>query len=232
MTLLETLKTMHLAKPEMSDVKNFVDAKTDIKDITRVKLNEIEDKVNNVINDSKKSIAMGSLNAVDLEQAKESLTKVKGILEGFNVSDNNIAKKANIIRSITTALEAIDASTAKSVTPPTDTGYFISRLKDENIASLGHGIKLIAQKPMVREIVIKLASDLKCSENSNVDIEITGTDGSGSTVATYMITIHALPEFGETVAEVIRECANYCDLGPKVLKMYFTDAGYAVPLKA
>ena len=113
----------------------------------------------------------------------------------------------------------------------TMTGHFVNRLKEENIANLEHSVKLIAKKPIVQEIRINLRSDLKCSENSKVDVEIKGVDASGCGVATYMVSIHALSDFGETVAEVVRDCANYCDFGPKIVKMYFTDTGYAVPIK-
>lgn len=229
MTLLETLKTMHLAKPELADVKNFVDDATTVKKIVKTSLHNVEDKVSNVVSDVKKSVALGSFNTLEIEQAKESLEKVKGILEKMPVVESEIPRKNRIINKINSALEAITTNDDNSSIPIT--GSFVNRLREENITNLDHSVKLISQKPIVRDIQISLRSDLKCDENSKVDVEIKGNDASGACVATYMCQIHALPEFGTTVAEVVRECANYCDLGPKAVKMYFTDSGYSVPLK-
>lgn len=229
MTLLETLKTMHLAKPELSDVKNFVDNNTDIKNITKTNLKNIEDKVTIATNDAKKSVALGAYNTLELAQAKESLEKVKGMLDKMIVTESEMDRKNRIINKINSALEAMsNDNTQQNVTV---TGHFVNRLREENMANLDHCVKLISNKPMVQNVVISLRSDIKCAENSKVEVEIRGNDASGACVATHMITIHALPEFGQTVAEVIRECANYCDLGPKAVKMYFTDSGYTVPLK-
>lgn len=229
MTLLETLKTMHLAKPELADVKNFVDDVTTVKNIAKTSLQNVEDKVGAVITDAKKSVALGAYNTLELAQAKESLEKVKGMLEKMIVTESETNRRDRIITKINSALESMNDK--KETDNTTVTGHFVNRLREENLANLEHAIKLIAQKPFVQTVQISLRSDLKCNENSKVDVEIKGTDASGACVATNMIAIHALPEFGATVAEVIRDCANYCDLGPKAVKIYFTDTGYAVPLK-
>jgi len=229
MTLLETLKTMHIAKPSIADVKNFVDDNTSVKKLTNVTLANVEDKVNAVVNDTKKSVAMGAYNTLELEQAKESLEKVKGIIDSMIVAESDTECKSRILTKIDSGLDSINSSNKEE--NKTVTGHFITRLKEENLANLEHGIQILAKKPMVQEIKVSVRSDLKCSENSKVDIELKGVDASGSPVAVYMISIHALEEFGATVAEVIRDCANYCNLGNKPVKMYFTDSGYAVPLK-
>lgn len=229
MTLLETLKTMHLAKPELADIKNFVNDSTTIKNLTKVNLANVEDKVNAVINDSKKSVAMGSYNLVELSQAKESLEQAKGLIEKIDATGAEDVRKTRIINNINSALTTIN--TTKSSDDKSISGHFTNRLKEENLSSLEHGISLLSKKPIVREIRIYLRSDLKCGDKSKVDVELRGLDSSGGTVAIYNISIHALNEFGETVAEVIRDCANYCDLGAKPVSMYFTDSGYVVPVK-
>lgn len=230
MTLLETLKTMHLAKPEVADIKNFVDDATAIKNIAKNNLDNIEDKVGNIIGDVKKSAALGSFNTLEVAQAKEGLSQIKTMLEKWKgATESETAKKDRILNKINSAIEAVSQ---EAESKPVDTGYFATRLRNENITNVEHGVKMIAQKPIVHTIQICLRSDLKCTENSKVDVEIKGVDASGACVATYMIQIHALPDFGNTVAEVIRDCANYCDFGPKVTQFYFTDTGYAAPLKA
>ena len=229
MTLLETLKTMHLAKPDIADVRNFVDDPTTIKNIAKTSLSNVEDKVGAAIGDIKKSAALGSFNTIELNQAKESLAQVKAMLEKMVVTESEQVRKDRILNKINCAIESI--VTESEETTGTITGHFIGRLKEENLVALEHGVKMISQKPMVQTVIISLRSDLNCAENSKVDVEIKGVDGSGSCVATYMISIHALPDFGKTVAEVIRDCANYCDLGSKSVRLYFTDTGYSVPLK-
>ena len=229
MTLLETLKTMHLAKPEMADVKSFVDDTTTVKNIVKTNLKNIEDKVGSVISDAKKSVALGAYNTLENAQAKESLEKVKGMLDKMIVTESEMDRKNRIINKINAAIESLTSDNNEENV--TITGHFVNRLREENLANLEHGVKLISMKPIVQNVQISVRSDLKCSENSKVEVEIRGNDASGACVASYMVSIHALPEFGKTVAEVIRECANYCDLGPKSINMYFTDTGYAVPLK-
>ena len=229
MTLLETLKTMHLAKPELADVKNFVDDATTVKNLTKINLKNIEDKVGAVIGDAKKSVALGAYNTLELAQAKENLENVKGMVDKLVVTESEIDRKNRIINKINVVLESMDA---KNENPNiTVTGHFVNRLREENMVNLEHGIKLLAKKPLVQEVQVCLRSDLKCSENSKVQVELKGNDASGACVSVNMITIHALPEFGATVAEVIRECANYTDFGPKMVRVYFTDSGYCVPLK-
>ena len=230
MTLLETLKTMHLAKPEVADVKNFVDDATAVKNIAKTNLANIEDKVAGVIGEVKKSAALGSFNTLEVAQAKESLSQIKSMIEKWNgATESDAATKERIINRIGNALEALSTESEAKKEPAV--GYFIDRLRNENITNIEHGVKMLAQKPIVQTIQICLRSDLKCSENSKVDVEFKGVDASGACVATYMVSVHALPEFGDTVAEVIRECANYCDFGAKATQFYFTDSGYSVPLK-
>ena len=229
MTLLETLKTMHLAKPELADVKNFVDNATTVKNMVRSDLKNIEDRVSVATNDAKKSVALGAYNTLELAQAKESLEKVKGMLDKMIVTESEMDRKNRIINKINSALEAMTEEKSSKDIPVT--GHFVNRLREENLANLEHCVKLIAAKPMVQLIQIAIRSDLKCDDNSKVDIEVRGNDASGACVATHTVSIHALREFGQTVADVIRECANYCDFGPKAVKMYFTDSGYEAPLK-
>lgn len=229
MTLLETLKTMHLAKPEMADVKNFVDNATNINNLVKGDLKNVEDRVTLATNDVKKSVALGAYNTLELAQAKESLEKVKGILDKMVVTESEMARKDRIINKINSALESMTDKRSESNIPVT--GHFVNRLRDENMANLEHAVKLIATKPMVQTIQIALSDDLKCTENAKVEIEIRGNAASGACVATNTITIHALSDFGQTVVDIVRDCANYCDFGPKAVKMYFTNKGYEVPLK-
>lgn len=229
MTLLETLKTMHLAKPELSDVKSFVEDPTTIKNLTNNDLKNVEDKVMSAVSDVKKSVALGSYRAIELEQAKESLEKVHDLVESMNVSESESTRKTRILNQINSALESIKPaaeSDTKSIT-----SYFIGRLKEENISALEHAINIISRKPIVNSVKINLRSDMKCENGSVVALEACGFDAAGKRVSTYMMNINASPELGDTVAEIVTECASYCDLGKKPVQVYYNDTGYGVNLK-
>ncbi len=232
MTLLETLKTMHLAKPSINDVKNFVEKNTNINDIKNIKLAELDDKVDNVIDETKKSIAMGATyNILELNSAKEALSKVKHVLEEFNVSDSDVEDKNRIIEKISSTITTIDSvNDDKKVTLPTDHGFFTTRLKNENISNLEHMINLIGNKPIVREIIINVNSNIDCTNNTDINLEITGLGINSQPVATSMIRMHVSPEFGNCIAEIIKDTFNYGKIGDKPVYIYFIDKGYKVPL--
>ena len=129
MTLLQTLKSMHLAKPEISDVKNFVEEPTNVKKLTNVNLSNIENKVNAVINDAKKSVAMGAYNTLELMQAKESLEKAKSFIEKIPCNESNTEYTSKVINKINCALEAINLPSDVNAKPVT--GHFVNRLREK-----------------------------------------------------------------------------------------------------
>ena len=229
MTLLETLKTMHLAKPEMADVKNFVEDATDIKNLIKTDLRLVEDKVIDAVDGVKKSAAMGACNLVELDQAKESLEKVRGILENMTVPEAETTRKTRILNRITSALEAIKPANESDIKPITS--YYVGRMKEDNITALEHAITIISRKPIVESIKINLRSDMKCENGSNVALEAYGFDAMGKRVCNYMFNINAVPDLGNTIADVVTECASYCNIGNKPVQMYFSDTGCSVPLK-
>ena len=229
MTMLQTLKTMHLAKPTVNEVRTFVDNPTNVRDMVNTNLDKVEDGVDNATDAVKKSVALGAVNAVEMEQAKEQLENIRALLDKMVVTESESGRKSRIINKLNSAIESLSDKLPEETTTMTDS--FTNRLKEENLANLEYGIKLLSRKPMVQELQIAVRSDMNTSENAKVEVEIKGMDAGGSCVATYMVSMHTLKEFGATVAEVIRDTANYLDLGPKPVKMYFTDSGYAVPLK-
>ena len=228
MTLLQTLKSMHLAKPEISDIKNFVEEPTSIKKLTNINLANIDDKVGSVVNDAKRVVAMGSYNTVELTQAKESLEKARTILEKMVVSESDMAAKEGIVSKINKALESFKEP--KSEIKDT-TGYFTNRLREENLVGLEHAVKLMAKKPGVSEIRVLVDSAEECATNMKLPISVKGLTAGGQCVGDYTVQINALPDFGKTVAEVVRESAMFCDFGSKPVKMYFTDNGRCVDIK-
>ena len=228
MTLLQTLKTMHLAKPALADVKNFVDEPTNIKKLTNINLANIEDKVGSVVNDAKKAVALGAYNTIELSQAKESLEKARDILEKMVVRESDMDAKTAIVSKINTALESLKE-------PKTEikdtTGYFINRLREANLANLEHGVKLMSKRPDVTEVHVLVESCKECVDGLSLPISLKGMAENGRCVGDFTVQINALPDFGKTVVDVVREAANYCDFGSKTVKLYFTDKGYCDRLK-
>ena len=229
MTLLETLKTMNLVKPTLTEVKQFVDEPTTAKSMTNVNLAKIDNKVSDVINDSKKYIAMGAFDSTEVVQVKESLEQAKNILTSMSIStESDVTSRDKIIEKIDAALTKMNIPVPEK---PVEIGHFLARYKDENLTNIEHGVNIIAKKPLVQEVFINVKSDIKCAEKCKVNVELKGMDASNKPIAEYTVEIHALPEFGETLVDVIKDSANYCDFGPKPVKLYFTDKGYSIPAK-
>lgn len=236
MTLFEVLKTMHLKKPTVEEVRKIVDAKTDITKLSNVSLKNVEDKVNEIVATANKSVAMGAFAVAEAEEAKESLVNVKNIIGEINVSNDEIQRKSRILSKIDTAIEAIVVSDNVGLKGPvkgyTERSAFEMRMYEENRCNLMTAVNRLIAKPMVREVRIEVNSADRCSENANIEVVFIGVDASGMKVNYDYQTFHAVSVTGnnvETVAELIKQSAEGCDFSKPVL-IYFIDKGYTVPL--
>lgn len=235
MTLFEVLKTMHLKKPTVEDVRKIVDSKTDLSKLSNVSLKNVEDKVNEIVSSANKSVAMGAFAAAEAEEAKESLVNVKNIIGEINVSGDEIQRKSRILSKIDTAIEAIVVDNVGIKGPVkgyTERSAFEMRLHEENRCNLMTAVNRLIAKPMVREVRIEVNSADRCSENANIQVAFIGVDASGMKVNYDYQTFHAVSITGnnvETVAELIKQSAEGCDFSKPVL-IYFIDKGYTVPL--
>ena len=229
MTFLEAMKTMHLIKPSINEIRNYVDKNTDIKDIEMKSLSRIEGKVNTAIDEVKKTAAMGALGKVDLENNKLALENAKKEIEKLAVLESEIDTKNRIIDRINNTIISLEKTATESL--GVDMGYFATRMKEENLASLTRAITSISRKPNVMESVISVRSSDTSKNNPKAVLEMTGVDAAGNNVASHVFMLHCLESFGSTAVEVLRDCAQYVDLGNKPISIYFTDSAYKVPLK-
>lgn len=234
MTLFEVLKTMHLKKPTVDEVRKIVDSKTDLSKLSNISLKNVEDKVNEIVSSATKSVAMGAFAAAEAQEAKESLANVKNIIAEINVSNDEIQRKARILSKIDTAIEAVDnAAVPKGPVPGyTQRSAFETRLHEKNRCNLMTAVNRLIAKPMVREVRIEVNSADRCSENANIEVAFIGLDASGMKVNYDYQTLHAVSITGnnvETVAELVKQSAEGCDFSKPVL-IYFVDKGYTVPL--
>ena len=210
LTLFEVLKTMHLKKPTVDEVKAIVDSKTDISKLSEVSLKNVEDKVNSIVSTANKSVAMGSFAASEANAAKESLSNVKDIISEIKVSGDEISRKSRILKKIDTAIEAVVNSNNAVTSPCGSTSEYDSRLHEENRVNFMTAITRLTNKPMVREIRIEVTSTDTCSENSNIEVAFIGLDASGMKVNYDYQTLHtvSIVDKVETVAELIKQTAE------------------------
>lgn len=226
LTLLETLKTMHLKNPTMDQVKDFIAKPTAHTDAAVSKLDNVELKVNKAANEIKKSVALGSLASVESAIAKESLNNVKDILNGLAINPMLNEQKDRIISTIDSALEAV-GPTPKS---RDQSAGWIARAKNDNLVAMEHALKLLTMKPMVKNIRICMESSKQTEDGLRVTLEAQGLGNDGQIVNLQTFSVAAYPEFGDTIPEVVQECAQYIQLGMKPVDMYYKDSGYAVHL--
>lgn len=85
--------------------------------------------------------------------------------------------------------------------------------------------------PAVDHIQIDVDSKEKIGNAGTAYVQVYGMNAANIKVASSSVVLEIVPEFGSTLAEVIRNIANYCDFGTKIVYLYFTDSGYRVPVK-
>lgn len=226
LTLLETLKTMHLKNPTVDQVRDFISKPTDTKALSPDKLDTIELKINKTADEIKKSVALGSLTAVETGIAKESLANVKSMLESIEVNSLHNEQKSRILGTIDKALEAV-APEQKSYD---QSSPYVARAKNANLVALEHSINLLTRKPLVKKIQIVMESRRKTDNGLTVALEARGLADNGQIMDLNTFNLAAYPEFGDTIPEVVQECSNYINLGTKPVSMYFSDSGYATQL--
>lgn len=233
MTMLQTLKTMNLMKPSISDVRNVIDNPTKIDKIDENKFIPIEPEINKVTDTVKKQIAMGALNVLEANEAKESLLKIQSALENINISDST--NKFKLLEKLSTAIESTDEYINKSFSSTASekpiTSAFASRQKEANICALEVAVKRLARDPAVDHIQIDVDSKEKIGNAGTAYVQVYGMNAANIKVTSSSVVLEIVPEFGSTLAEVIRNIANYCDFGTKIVYLYFTDSGYRVPVK-
>ena len=228
LTFLETLKSMHMIKPSVSDIRNFVDKNTNISNMEKRDLKSIDVKLDSAIDDIKKTAAMGSLGAIDLENKKSALECVKSEIMKMAVTESESPLKETMLSKINNALNTVDSPVTESLY--NNLGYFENRKHEENISGLEYAIKAVSRKPNVVEKMISIDSTITCKDTDRVNIEVNGLDKDGKIVATSTFPLHCLESFGATAVEILRNCAEYINLENKNVKLNFTDGGYSVNL--
>ena len=230
MTLLEVLKTMHLAKPTSDMVKDFVDAGTVIPNTVDADLDRIESKVDAATGSVKKSVAMGALSAMETEEAKEQL---KSFANGFqSLKMPTVAAQESQTRILNKLNAAIEAS-LEIPERVIRTDSRSTRMREENIANLNYAIKALSRRPAVESVQICLDSRTPMGDDrSMINIDARGLDASGHVVATHGFDFHNAKFMGESIGEAVLECAQFCSFktAPKATSINYIDGNYTVPV--
>ena len=227
LTLLEVLKTMHLQKIESQDVKRFVHRPTLIIDLRKKKLDDIEDKIDDEIIDTKKSVALGSLASVEASIAKENLTNIKNKINGINVGGNNSEQRERIINKLNNGINYKITTESNN----DQSGYYISKAKNNNISSLKHAINLIEKMPIVESLQLNIFDNYDVANENVISLEMVGFDKNGTQVQYSEFNINAYPEFGHSVGEIVQECASYITpITNKPKKIKYIKEGYTTSL--
>ena len=229
LTLMEVLKTMNLRSPDMDMVKKFVTQNVNVQNASDDDIERIEKRVDDATDGVRKSVALGALSADDTAIAKESLVKVREILESTTVPAAKESVKNRIIGKLTSAIESTLQDPDRIIrTDPTSV-----RIREDNIAALEHAIRLLTRRVDVDSVNICIESTTQMGEdNDSVTLKATGLDRRGTPTMEHFFEFNTAKFLGDNLADALRDCAGYCDIkvGHKPLNIYFADQGYAVPL--
>ena len=229
LTMLEVLKTMNLMKPDLGMVKDFVNSQPTVQNASSQDIERIERKVDAAADDVKKSVALGSLSAIETAEAKEALTSIRETLSKMKVSPAHEGMKTQILNKLTAAIECALPTKERDVRVDSAA----NRLREENIAGLGHSIKVLSRRPNVNSISICVESNAHMGADNEFQIlRAVGFDTAGKEACDHHFRFNTASFMGDSIAEAVQECATLCDLqiGHKPVNLYFIDQGYSVPL--
>ena len=228
MTLLEVLKTTNLAKPTLADVQKFVNTPTKVAD-DPASPEKVEKDVDEATNSIKKSVALGAMGALELQEVREALMHARNILSNSKALESNADAKTRIMNKIDNAL----AITANESTTEAPFDTFSSRLKQDNIIAMEHAVHLLSQKPMTNSVRICVKStDKTGADNESIELAAEAMNAANVPVARYNFKFNTPSFLGESVAAALMECATYCDFSrDKQVDVYYTDSGYKVPIQ-
>ena len=230
LTLLETLKTMHLTSPSAKMVRDYVDTPTQVDDNTSAELERIENKVENRANDIKKSVAMGALTSLETAEAKEALTNVRKRFESLKLPVTANEAQSRILDKMDIAIEMALPTFEREIR----TDSTAVRLKEENIVNLDHAMRVLGRRPAVESIQLWIDSETPMGDDrSSVDIVAKGFEANGTQAYETAFTFNTPSFLGHSIMEAVQECMQYCDFQSKVkqpISFYFTNERYSTPL--
>lgn len=208
MTILEMLYTMHLIKPGINDVKVFVDKPTSVQRIDASTISDIERSLTTAIGSLKKSAALGSLGAVDLESAKESLLTAKDRMLGINTTASNEARIEKMVKSIDLAIASLPAQEAVLLSgdyEPAKTPSYYDNLKNEsNAIGFTRAAESLMHNIGSKSIYIELPANA-IAEDSKYILDLSARDISSHKVMESAMVLDTSHRIGSPIVDIVKE---------------------------
>lgn len=164
-TIMETLKTLHLYCPDKNVIKNYVTSRIKSETIDDTSLDELLDKANQIIIESKTTdhskLTSDKLNALATNIRKLS-ARLQNRLEPNDVTTNSnivISDKIATLDSITSKITGVLAIRSKR-SEPAQESYYEKRNRSQLIADFNRVNALCGQNPNVSEILLKVNPDV------------------------------------------------------------------------
>lgn len=236
LTLLQTLKTMHFIHPKAEDVRKIIDNKTQYKSIDNDQFDKIAPIISHGVDITNKSIALGSLTLAEAVEQQNKLENIQNTLSRIIATENMKDSYNNLMSKVSNAMESLDQYIVNkdidtSNTEMPITSELAARAKSNNIATLEYNVNQMSKHPTVFSVRIPINSSEEINESGTAIITLQGMTNNDIVIRENSINLEILPEFGNTLAEVIRNIANYCSFENKGVYIYYTDSGYTVPIK-
>ena len=209
LTLLQTLKSMHLISPDAEIIKKYIDKPTQDLVVNRISPNNLENKISNMKQAISKTIALGSISAIEQIKYKNELERYKKwilanesfIYDAFNISNDRLLSVIDgMLESLTKSLETVGEE--KESEKITDS--FNSRLKEENIVNLSSAIKMALRADGVESIKIKIPDSPKITSESIEElVAIIGIDKNGLEKVRFLCTLNVNKSLGNSLANIV-----------------------------
>ena len=205
LTVMETLKTMHMWKPGMHDVRKFVDDPSNVGSPA----DNLQHKIHDEVMNSKKMMTNPETNRDGLSSALGAFNDMKAKLSA--ISEEILPNKEAILKEITEAASATEGCLVnkKEATESYTTDYYTEHVRDANIAEMDRVARMMFRNPNTKKVQIVCESDQPAKTAS---LTIRGLSDIGSITDKITACITMCPAFKDFVEE-LKTCCKFSKLG-------------------
>ena len=229
LTMLQTLKSMNLIRPNATEISDIISKKHGNINIPEILL-RVQPKLSDLAEKNNREIAMGAMTAAEAINRHEKLDSIKESfisIESVMIDDT---EKQKIIGNISSMMRAIE-STLEGKEKEPNIGLECTSAMETNTIQIQSAVRKLMRNPLVNHIQIEVKSSEKVESPGTAYIEVFGMDVSDKKVISHTITLQVLPKIGETIAEILIEAAKYADFNGNTVYIYYTDTCYKVNIK-
>lgn len=201
-TIMETLKTLNLWSPSLTEMKTFVDAPTRLN--TPVK--NLEEKIHEEMVSTKKNVAHNALDKDGLSIALGAFNQIKAKVSA--ISEEMLPNKNTLMSELSDSIALLEGAIAKDTDGSNneDNGlsYYTNHYRESNVATFDRVARVMFRNPNIKKAQIVV--DSSTPMNTVNKIIINGMDSNGNTVDQITACIYMVPAFKSLIDEIKTAC--------------------------